>query len=49
MAAYFAGQALVEVGEYVALLSSHSASLDGVGDFPKLVIPLIANFFQKFD
>ena len=45
MAAYLSGQALVEVGEYVAPFSSHPASLYGVGDFPKLVIPLITNFF----
>ena len=49
MATYFARQALVEVGEYVAPLSGHPATLNGVGDFSKLVIPLITNFFQKFD
>ena len=48
MAAYLAGQALVEVDENVAPLNSHPASFDDVGDFPELVIPLVANFFQKF-
>ena len=49
MAAYFASQALVEVGEYVAPLSSHPATLYGVGDFPSLVVPLIPDFFQELE
>ena len=47
MAAYFVSKALVEVGKNVAPLSSHSTSFDCVGDFPDLVIPLVANFIQK--
>ena len=47
MAAYFASKALVEVGENVAPLSSHSTSFDCVGDLPDFVIPFIGDFIQE--
>ena len=47
MAAYFAGQALVKVGKDVAPLSGHPGAFDGVGDFPDLFIPLVANLIQQ--
>ena len=49
MAAYFASEALVEVSEVVAPLSSHATAFDRVSGFPDLFIPLIVDFFQELD
>ena len=49
MAAYFASEALVKVGEDVAPLCGHSASFDCVGLLPDLFIPFIVDFFQEID
>ena len=49
MAAYFASEALVEMSEYVAPLSSHAIAFDRVSGLSNLLIPLVVDFTQKLD
>ena len=38
---------MVEVGADIAPLSCHPGAFDGVGDFPDLFIPLVADLIQE--
>ena len=49
MAANFASEALVEVSEDVAPLSSHTTALDRVSGLENLLIPLVFDFVEKLE